>query len=91
MSCCKVDIQKVVEECVSALTDDFSVHPSGVIILWPKSKVGTLSIIPKREDDGKLWGWSLQITKKDSATDEAFAVEDAQKLVLRVAKWRWAQ
>lgn len=83
-----MNIQRALEQAVSKLSDDFSVHPTGTIIV--RSGEERLVILPVRNPDESLWGWKYRIHFADgSIAVAADSVAHVKRLVSKIQQWRW--
>lgn len=83
-----VSPQRVVEDCIGAVFDDYSVHPTGAI--FAKKKGYQLEIWPKKED-GQVTAWTYVFT--DPAGNEAVSantVSHVAVMIGRIQRWAWS-
>ena len=82
-------VQKAVEDCMTTIFDDVSIHPSGVITAWKNG--GRVQIVPYRPD-GELWGWKVALTdRRGNIQVFANTADYAIRLVHKIQKWGWEQ
>lgn len=83
-----MNLQRVVEDCMAAIFDDLSIHPSGVITAHRKGH--RVRVTPVKED-GEVVSWSYVFTDRHgNQAVSANTVSHAAVMIGRIQRWSWS-